>query len=161
MNDQQQAFLAQAKSDHGVLGTLQGKAPCHQLHYLQMCTEKLGKAYFKRQTTTKVDGSHAFFVKFLRAISTNGAVRNGLGFVHSESFVGYIHGLLPLAYDLERLAPNLAGDGPNPEYPFPRSNPTIAPVHHDFHVWEALQTAQGQRLLKFVRELLEHFQEWF
>lgn len=161
MNEQQHAFLAQAASDYKIVGTLKDEAPCHQLHHFQMCIEKLGKAYFKRHTATTVDGSHAFFVKFLRVIATNRAAREGLGFARREAFEGHIRGLLPLAYDLERLSPALAGEGPNPEHPFPRSNPTIAPVDHDFQVWQALQTAQGKRLQKLISELLNHFQEWF
>ncbi len=161
MNDQQRAFLAQANSDYEILRYLKDKAPCHQLHYLQMCTEKLGKAYFKRQTDTKVDGSHAFFVKFLRAISASGAARDGLGFKRTESFEDFIRSLLPLAYDLERIVPDLAGEGPNPEYPFPRSKPTTAPVDYDFSLWRDLQTPRGKRLQSLIGDISARFHEWF
>ena len=50
MNSQQRLWFEQTRSDHSVLMLLrkQDAAPCHQLQYLQMVTEKLGKAYFWR-----------------------------------------------------------------------------------------------------------------
>ncbi len=43
MNPYQELWWRQAKSDLSVLVSLRGSgaAPCHQLHYLQMVTEKL------------------------------------------------------------------------------------------------------------------------
>jgi hypothetical protein len=46
MNGCQDLWWQQARSDHAILLLLRryGVAPCHQLHYLQMVTEKIAKA---------------------------------------------------------------------------------------------------------------------
>ena len=50
MNNYQRCWWEQARSDYVALIAIrrQGAAPCHHLHYLQMVTEKLSKAYFWR-----------------------------------------------------------------------------------------------------------------
>src|SRR5712691_5226381 len=69
MNSYQRLWWEQMRSDHSVLLLLrqQGASPCQQLHYLQMVTEKLGKAYFWR-TGNPPRKSHASFVRFLQAL---------------------------------------------------------------------------------------------
>jgi hypothetical protein len=134
MNPYQHLWWEQARSDHGVLLLLRrhGVAPCQQLHYLQMVTEKLGKAYFWRSGTPPKK-SHASFVKFLQALDDRPnpdltRIANLLGFGRADDFENWIPTVTPLAYGLERLAPALAGDnGPNPEYPWPRLLPAHIP----------------------------------
>ena len=48
----ERAFLAQARSDWNVYRLLsESREPsCHALHYLQMATEKLAKAYRMRES---------------------------------------------------------------------------------------------------------------
>ena len=50
MNPYQRVWWQQVQSDYSVLLLLrrEGAAPCRQLHYLQMVTEKLAKAYLWR-----------------------------------------------------------------------------------------------------------------
>ena len=50
MNAQQSLWYEKVRSDHKVLTLLRrnGADQCQHLHYLQMVTEKLGKAYFWR-----------------------------------------------------------------------------------------------------------------
>jgi len=57
-----------------------------------------------------------------------------------------------LAYDLERLAPDLAGDnGPNPEYPWPWVLPVNAPASSEFEVWTRLsESGRGRQLLQVI-----------
>ena len=45
MNEYQEIWWQQAKSDHSVFVLLRGQGvpPCHSLHYLQMVTEKIAK----------------------------------------------------------------------------------------------------------------------
>ena len=51
----------------------------------------------------------------------------------------WIPTISPLAYDLERLAPNLAGfNSPNPDIPGPHIAPVNAPVSYPFQVWSDL-----------------------
>ncbi len=77
------------------------------------------------------------------------------------SFREWIKDASDLAYELERLAPALAGDGPNPEYPWPRDNPEHAPVEHDFQTWRHMQSASGHCLWIMIDKVLENFDEWF
>jgi hypothetical protein len=158
MNRYQEVWWEQTCADHAVLNQLrkQGGMPCHQLHYLQMVTEKLGKAYFWR-TGTPPRTSHASFVRFLQALDSR-PIRDGdriaglLGFGRAQDLENWIPTITPLAYDLERLAPNLAGfNSPNPEYPWPHAAPVNAPASYRFKVWSELtDTGRGHQLLRVI-----------
>lgn len=159
MNEPQRLFLVQARSDWNVFKLLAKEPECHQLHYFQMCTEKLAKAYcWKGPGAGKL--GHAAFVKFVRSIATNRKVAEKIGF-ELASFREWIKDVSALAYELERLAPDLANDGPNPEYPWPRHSPVCAPVEHEFEAWKHLQTPHGRCLWRMIDEVLDHFDEWF
>jgi hypothetical protein len=145
MNEYQRLWWEQTRSDHSVLLLLRrtGAATCHQLHYLQMVTEKLGKAYFWR-TGQAPPKSHVSFVRFLQALDSRSTadrtrIARVFGLGTAQGFANWITTVTPLAHALERTAPALAGDnGPNPEYPWPRTAPTHAPVTYPFPVWKEL-----------------------
>ncbi|MEX1095601.1 MAG: hypothetical protein WED34_06095 [Planctomycetales bacterium] len=160
MNEQQRLYLVQARSDWEVYQLLKSGPVCHRLHDFQMCTEKLAKAYFWRSSNAGNLG-HAAFVKFVRAIATNQSVATNLGFYNTRSFREWIKDVSDLAYELQALAPSLAHDGPNPEYPWPRDKPEHAPVEHDFEAWHRIQTPNGRHLWIMIDKLLENFDEWF
>ena len=131
-----------------------------------MITENLGKAYFWR-TGQAPPKSHVSFVKFLQALenrSTSDRIRiaNSFGFDRSRQFKDWIPTVTPLAYDLERLAPALAGDhGANPEYPWPRLAPANAPATHEFVVWLQLtETGRGRQLLKVINAAVPRFPQY-
>ena len=63
-------------------------------------------------------------------------------------------------YALERLAPALANDGPNPEYPWPRRDPQHTPIEYDFEVWKHLQLV-GHPLWIMIDTILANFEQWF
>jgi hypothetical protein len=158
MNAYLRLWWNQTRSDHSILILLrrQNVQPCHQLHYLQMVTEKLGKAYFWR-TGQPPRKSHASFVRFLQALDSRpkrdvGRVAEFLGFARAQDFENWIPTITPLAYELERLAPSLAGDNrPNPEYPWPRQAPQHAPESYEFPVWAKLTgTGRGRQMLKVI-----------
>ena len=159
MNNYQKLWWEQARSDLAVLVLLRrhGAAPCHQLHYLQMAAEKLGKAYFWRSGVPP-PRSHAGFVQFMRFL---GSVRQSerrrvaelFAFGRFEDLQSWIRTVLPLAYALERLAPALAQDGPNPEYPWPPTAPEFAPVTFEFDVWTQLTATGGGRQLMQILEV--------
>jgi hypothetical protein len=160
MNESQRLYLVQARSDWGILRLLRREAVCHQLHYLQMATEKLGKAFFWKGRGAENLG-HAAFSRFVRAISTNRRVADLIGFPNIASFRERCNDVSSLAYELERLAPALASDGPNPEYPWPRANPRLAPVEYRFDAWEELNTRNGHCLRRLVLVLLANFEKLF
>lgn len=164
MNTYQERWWQQACSDFSALLVLRqnGCAPCHQLHYLQMVTEKLGKAYFWRSGVPPRKG-HAYFVTFLRSLMTASGpyrrqVARAFHFRRFESFRKWVRAALPLAYSLQQLAPDLAGDGPNPEYPWPTSAPEHVPATYRFDLWRELtSTARGRQLLNTIRLAVQSF----
>ena len=160
MNEQQRLYLVQARSDWMMFQLLERQSACHRLHYLQMCTEKLSKAYFWRDRRQGEFG-HAVFVHFLRAISNHretamGVTKSGVNALRSR-----IEDVMNLAEAIESLAPALSADGPNPEYPWPRHLPTSAPVEHDFQVWVDFQETQGRVLKDMIGKILSNFEAWY
>ena len=131
--DWRDALLVQARSDFEMLGFLRlHNAPfCHQLHFLQMATEKLGKGFATAPGGGQPVKVHRAFVGFLRSVKSNvqlrQACRCGPGQIDA-----YISALLPLARQIEDLAPSNANDGPNPEYPWQGRREIVAPAEHLF-----------------------------
>jgi hypothetical protein len=168
LNTYQDLWWQQTRSDHSMLVLLrrQGAAPCHQLHYLQMVTEKLGKGYFWR-TGHAPRKSHASFVRFLQALDDRPGIEvtriaGILGFGRAQDFENWIPTITPLAYQLERLAPDLAGDnGPNTEYPWPHGTPNCAPISFEFPIWKQLtETGRGRQLLNVIDIAVRRFPEY-
>jgi len=156
MTEYQRLFLVQARTDFEVFELLKAQSdlpPCHSLHYLQMATELLGKAHaWKDGPPPKL--SHKAFVPFLRSLSTNRKAQNLLGYKQNESWENLIRNSLPLAESIQKLAPDLAEDGPNPEYPWPRNAPKIAPKQYTFTIWQELQEpTMGRQFLKLLKNL--------
>jgi hypothetical protein len=118
-----------------------------------MATELVGKAHAWKQGPPK--NTHRAFVSFLKSLSTNRKAQNQLGFKgQNESWKQMIRKSVPLAERVEDLAPALALDSPNPEYPWPRAAPQFAPAEHTFAIWQELQeTAAGRQFLSLVRSL--------
>jgi hypothetical protein len=157
VNQQQQLFLAQAKSDFAVFELLRKQTTlpaCHALHYLQMTTEMLGKAHAWRSGPNS--RTHRAIVGFLRSLSTNRAAQQQLGYEgKNEAWSARIRASISLAESIEDLAPALAQEGPNPEYPWPRANPQIAPAEHTFGAWgELTDTSRGRQFLELLGALL-------
>ena len=130
-----------------------------------MATEKLGKAYFWRSGTSP-KRTHAVFVKFLQRLGTapkseRDHIANVFSFGRFREFQSWVTNALPLAYDLERLAPDLAGDGPNPEYPWPTDEPQYVPAEFDFGVWNQLKnTGKGRQFIHLIQAAVERFPDY-
>jgi hypothetical protein len=159
MTEFQRLFLVQARADFDVFELLceQPDLPhCHALHYLQMATELLGKAHAWKHGPPA--NTHRAIVSFLKSLSTNRKAQKQLGFEgQNDSWKSLIgKSLLPLATSIEDLAPALALDAPNPEYPWPRDAPQVAPAEHTFEIWQKLQkTAAGRQFLSMVGRLFK------
>src|ERR1700719_2123638 len=130
MTEHQRLFLVQARTDFAVFELLRRQPDlpaCHALHYLQMATELLGKAHAWKHGPRP--NTHRAFVGFLRSLSTNRKAQKQLGFEgNNGNWEQVIRKSVLLAQRIEDLAPALAGDGPNPEYPWPREDPQLAPA---------------------------------
>ena len=158
MNRNQELFLRQAASDFQMFERLQSLVnegavePCHGLHYLQMATEKLAKAFFLAGGPIKK--RHNYFSKFSRALRTSQRIRRALGYPDSASFRNDLLMVAGLATTIEELAPDLADEGPNTEYPWPTPDFTYAPATFHFSVWGRINHGQdGIVLLTVVRAL--------
>jgi hypothetical protein len=158
------AFLRQARSDwEAYQKTTELEWPnCQRLHYLQMVAEKLSKAFLVAGDTKleNLTSSHAAFVKFIRIMSGNRNLQKALGMNKSQQKAKF-KGLLPLAGEIELLAPALAQGGPNPEYPGEDlSGNILAPADYSFPLMQRLQkTPQGIQLLKYIEIFLKRFEE--
>ena len=141
--DWRDAFLRQARSENQIRHRL--NAPhveySHQLHYLQMVTEKLAKGLLcEPGSRVAPPASHMGFVKFLRVAKQSAAIRDRLGYSSWPPFRAFVDSIMPLARSVEQLAPSSAGmNAPNPEYPWqePHSGEVIAPADFAFVTFDA------------------------
>jgi len=166
MNRSQELWWQQAKSDHDIFLLLrqQGVAQCHILHYLQMVTEKLAKAYFWREESPP-SKNHAAFVQFLRFLgqirpADRERIAKLFSFSRFSDFQNWLRMILPMAYELERIAPALANDGPNSEYPWPYEQPRFSPCTHQFAIWAQLNLGQGRDLMRIVHIAVDRFPQY-
>jgi hypothetical protein len=177
MNVRQSAFFRQAQSDWAVFRhfhpttvgwrkrcqawwcNLVGVrpfsfSPCHELHYLQMCTEKLGKAYYPAAIPR---GHHAAFRRFLTDILVNPKVITPLGFPNLAALTLWQGSSWPLIEAIEDLAPAIADRKhlPNPEYPWPKGAEAHAPADYSFHaeVYALLDTQANSGQPPFLNVL--------
>lgn len=159
MDAEQALFLTQARSDFRALVLLTRADQCHQIHYLQMVTEKLAKAYFWR-VGHPLKKRHDYFVKFLRSAGARGDVGKAIGIKLSAHWEAYVDGVLPVAQTVEQMAPAEADEGPNAEYPWPHDAPTHAPATFAFPLWDEIRTPRGQKFLDLLGRLLERFEQY-
>jgi len=160
------AYLEQARSDWATYQVIVKNtcAACHELHYLQMTTEKLGKAALLRSGTVSVDRlgrTHKAFVSFLQLAARNHNLQRGFS-MRGQQLRLHIQGVLPIAHQIERLAPTLSQDGPNAEYPWKTpSGEVLAPACYVFPVAEELRGPEGRKLLKLIQIILNRFDVYF
>ncbi len=157
MTEYQRLFLVQARSSFDVYQLLRktpGIHACHVLHYFQMATELLGKAHSWKNASPNVT-SHRAFVGFIRSLSSNRKAQKQLGFEGQNSrWDQTIRKSVEFARDVENLAPALAKNGPNAEYPWPPDAPQSAPTEYTFDIWKKLnESAAGRQFLDMVGDL--------
>ncbi len=157
VTEQQRLFLVQARSNFAVFELFRGNANwpvCHGLHYLQMSSELLGKAYAWRHS--RPGKTHRALVSFLQRLSHDRRAQQELGFEgQNANWMQVIRKSIPLAQRVEDLAPSLDRDGPNPEYPWPSAFPTVTPVEHEFDLWTDLNTPAGRQFLTLLSRLFQ------
>jgi len=155
-----EACLLQARSDWQVYQTLQQQPvpECHPLHYLQMATEKLGKAFLIAggNAPALAHTSHKAFVRFLQVAAHNPGLQRQLRMTRRQ-LRAHIRALLPIADDIERLAPALAHGGPNAEYPWEMPAGIVrTPATYSFTLGSRLRTPKGIKLLTLITVIFEH-----
>lgn len=163
MREEQRLFLVQARSAYAVYRLLNADRSLHHshaLHYLQMATELLGKANAWRGGA--VSKSHRALVGFLRSLSSNTKAQKRLGYDgQNENWTHTIRKITPIAESLQSMAPALANDGPNPEYPWPADAPTATPVEFAFPIWaELTETSYGRTMITILHHLFAEAEEY-
>ena len=166
MNHAQALWCTQARSDFSIFVHLRraGAHECHLLHYLQMSTEKLSKAYLWRSGHAPPK-KHTGFIRFLKALLDRRSadlerVSKTLGFGRPEDLDKWVSSpsIQTLAYWLQDLAPAIAIDRPNPEYPWPHGAPTECPAEHSFALWNRLSdSGQGRKMIEFIERAIIRF----
>ena len=153
-----EAFRRQAASDYQVFKQFSGSgsqvAACHQLHFLQMATEKLAKSFLIGNSSEPPKQTHQALVTFLRIVSSRPEIRVRLKFGNDpKQFRAYIDKLLPLAARIEGLAPAGGKTGRvNPEYPW--LNPlqkVVCPADYRFPEFAPNEIT---RIATFIESLL-------
>jgi len=158
------AFAIQARSDFTIYRKLLGEsdvAACHRLHYLQMATEKIAKAYRIRDTTTseEVLRSHVGFSKFISSFVLSPPLK-----LEYKGKQAQLRGLLRdakmLAGAIEKLAPAIAPDQTpqNTEYPWQEGESVIAPCRYSFPNLSMLNESGGRTFLKLIERALRDFE---
>ncbi len=155
-----EAYLLQARSDWQVYQILQQQPveECHSLHYLQMATEKLGKAFLIAggNAPALVHTSHKAFVRFLQVAAYNPDLQRQLRMTRQQ-LRAHVRLLLPIADEIERLAPALAYGGPNAEYPWETPAGIVqVPAIYRFTLNNQLRTPKGIKLLTIITVIFEH-----
>jgi hypothetical protein len=119
-----------------------------------MATELLGKAHaWKTGPNYK---SHKGLVGFVRGLSSNRQAQRLLGYQGKNAFwARVLKASESLAQRIQDLAPAITPDGPNPEYPWPRANPTAAPAEYAFDLWDDLKSDRGLKFLALLDNLFE------
>lgn len=153
-----EAFLAQARSDAKIRDLLNRKR-CeysHQLHYLQMVTEKLAKGLMATPNNAPPAKTHAAFVRYLQHLKGRPELRRQLGYQDRLVFRSFIDSLLPLAREIERLAPKFTGTTqPNPEYPWQPTpeHEVEVPADFSFPAFDS-RSPQMMKLVLLIKNLL-------
>lgn len=163
-DDWARAYARQAGSDWELYTLLEEQQAnlCHRVHYLQMASEKIAKAYRFRDTDTPVEqllrhhvGFTKFFNQFLRSDRVL-QMYQGKNAQHRE----LIKRCNALAREVEALAP--AADRhnrpANPEYPWQHGLEVFIPHDHDFPNLKLLEAPAGRNFLKLLKLSILEFE---
>ena len=158
--DWKDAFFRQAESDfilYHEFKERKNEIPlCQRLHYFQMTTEKLAKAYLTSFYGKPPKTSHKKFVAFFRASKNHPRIWKTLGFKTHKDYVRIVDTLLPLVEKIESLAPT-NNNQPNPEYPWEVNTTVYSPLDYTFPEIYGIKnkTQSGfRRIEKIVEELV-------
>ncbi len=145
------AYFIQAQNDYTIFCEFKQRtdvAMCQKIHYLQMATEKLAKAFLSPHTGAPPPRVHTALVKFLRISKGRPEIRRQLGYGENyQAYCSYIDSLLEVAGKIENLAPIGDRERPNPEYPWQdNSGKVISPATYLFPEFSRHEIVKFQHL---------------
>lgn len=162
-----EAFATQGRSDWALYKHLTGLAKpsfpqCHALHYLQMATEKIAKAYRLRDTAGDVDElvkHHTGFVEFVNAFFRSPAIRQEYNGQDAALRTLQKNAVL-LAQEIENLAPAIDRQArpENAEYPWQRDDAVVAPCQFTFPNLGMLHQTGGRAVMNLVERAFREFE---
>jgi len=158
------AYLRQASSDYEVFRQLLSMPvpPCHQLHYLQMATEKLAKAFLSANARgRRQPNKHESLVHFLNSVDAHDAVRRAFGYESKSQQMAFLRSIMPIARAIEAVYPK-ALDAPNLEYPWESSGRVLCPRDYDFtdlHL-TGRESIPVLRFTRFIEQCLKTAEAW-
>jgi hypothetical protein len=147
------AFRRQAKSDFEIYLRLhEAETPlCHQLHYLQMCVEKIAKSHY----AAKPQASHYHAIEdMLSVIKRTPKLLRRYGFGSSRQFQQVVAKMQPMLDFLEQIVPQRDESRINAEYPWLQNGTVVAPCEFSFRgtIADDYRVAQ---LVWFLKRLVE------
>ena len=161
------AFAAQGRSDWDVYKYLSALAKpsfpqCHALHYLQMATEKIAKAYRVRDTAADVDElvkHHAGFVEFINQFFRSETIRAEYR-GQDAALETLQRNATTLAREIQRLAPaaDRLASPENAEYPWERDDAILIPCAFAFPNLTMLRQASGRAVMNLVERAFNDFE---
>jgi hypothetical protein len=155
------AYLRQAESDFDVFRQLESLAvdKSHKLHYLQMSSELLAKAYRSARTHGRRQPNvHESLVRAIRLAGRHGAVRRALGYSDEKAYEAFIRSIMPAAEAIERIYPKGDIERPNPEYPWESGGQIECPCGYPFSDLDLKRNVL--RLAKFLDDFLSVSKAW-
>lgn len=161
-----EAYLAQADADFARYREMAegagGESVHDQLHYFQMACEKLAKAALlaSGHSVPSVGSTHKVVVRFVQSLKHCHAARHDYG-VGAAQWGMMLDELAKYADAIERLAPALAGNGPNPEYPWPDGRGGAVPPCRYRWTVDPRADRRGQKLMELVRRILAGFGRYY
>lgn len=135
-------------------------ARCHVFHYLQMTLEKLSKGYRILPGGDDLPHTHkgaSHFIRLIRPVNSVNRPLHAFFNMPPSQIRSYLSSLLPTVNALERLAPALALNSANAEYPWalPDGTRAIAPVDYEFND-RNLSAPRISKLMTFLNTLFDY-----
>lgn len=159
------AFATEARSDWTIYKMLAANAAlprCHALHYLQMTTEKIAKAYRCRDTgaeLTDVLNLHVGFAKLMSAFLVSPTIKG-----EYEDRDAHLQEVLKsarrLAREIEKLAPAVdrRSSPENAEYPWAHGDDVVTPCQYEYPSLSLMQGTGGRAFLKILGRAISDFE---
>jgi hypothetical protein len=162
-----EAFAAQGRSDWEVYKHLAGLSKpsfpyCHSLHYLQMATEKIAKAYRIRDTGADVDKlakGHAGFEEFVNSFFRCKTIRDEYA-GKDAALLALQKNATTLAKEIEKLAPAIDNfvSPENAEYPWERDGSVYRPCLFDYPNLFILKQPAGRAVMNLIQRAFQDFE---
>jgi hypothetical protein len=154
------AYFKQAMADYALFKRLliaHDIPICQRLHYLQMTTEKLAKGFLTSKEGDPPERTHYAFANFIQLIKRTPALRR-ICDCKEIQVRPYLDSLLPIATEIEELAPIGNRDKPNPEYPWEIRGTVTAPVEYDFKQLD-LKSPRMLKMLRLIENCFVYIEE--